>query len=212
MAGGGLPPGGSASGLGAGGGTATAISTGCCRWRSPGYLRALARYRAALAQRNAALRQDGRICARAFDAPLADAGAEVTRIAAGLGLGLGARLERGTGRSRRDRRRSRSPTGATRHWPMPRPGPAAAGRRPRPRPPARRDHVGPHRDDLRLTLGGRSLRDFGSTGQQRSAAIALKLLERSNADVEPHGTRRRSCWTTSSPSWTASGRSGWPRG
>lgn len=37
--------------------------------------------------------------------------------------------------------------------------------------------VGPHRDDLALTLGGRELRTFGSAGQQRSAAIALRLLE-----------------------------------
>jgi DNA replication and repair protein RecF len=37
--------------------------------------------------------------------------------------------------------------------------------------------VGPHRDDLRLTLAGKSLGRYGSTGQQRSAAIALKLLE-----------------------------------
>lgn len=38
-------------------------------------------------------------------------------------------------------------------------------------------HVGPHRDDLELTLGGRDLRVFGSAGQQRTAAIALKMLE-----------------------------------
>lgn len=37
--------------------------------------------------------------------------------------------------------------------------------------------VGPHRDDLALQLGGRDLRTFGSAGQQRSAAIALRLLE-----------------------------------
>jgi DNA replication and repair protein RecF len=37
--------------------------------------------------------------------------------------------------------------------------------------------VGPHRDDLALAIGGRPLRDFGSTGQQRSAAVALKLIE-----------------------------------
>jgi DNA replication and repair protein RecF len=37
--------------------------------------------------------------------------------------------------------------------------------------------VGPHRDDLVLQAGGRSLREFGSTGQQRTAAIALKLVE-----------------------------------
>ena len=50
-------------------------------------------------------------------------------------------------------------------------------------------HVGPHRDDLELTLDGRDLRLFGSAGQQRSAAIALKLLEaatlRDHAGAEP---------------------------
>jgi DNA replication and repair protein RecF len=37
--------------------------------------------------------------------------------------------------------------------------------------------VGPQRDDLVLEIDGRRLRDFGSTGQQRSAAVALKLIE-----------------------------------
>jgi DNA replication and repair protein RecF len=37
--------------------------------------------------------------------------------------------------------------------------------------------AGPHRDELHLHLGGRDLRTFGSAGQQRSAAIALRLLE-----------------------------------
>ena len=37
--------------------------------------------------------------------------------------------------------------------------------------------VGPHRDDLVLEIGGRPLRNVGSTGQQRTAAVALKLLE-----------------------------------
>jgi len=38
-------------------------------------------------------------------------------------------------------------------------------------------HVGPHRDDLDITLDDRDLRMFGSAGQQRSAAIALRMLE-----------------------------------
>jgi DNA replication and repair protein RecF len=37
--------------------------------------------------------------------------------------------------------------------------------------------VGPHRDDLVLTLDERDLRTYGSAGQQRTAAIALRLLE-----------------------------------
>lgn len=36
---------------------------------------------------------------------------------------------------------------------------------------------GPHRDDLRFLANGRDLRTYGSRGQQRSAALALKLAE-----------------------------------
>jgi len=50
-------------------------------------------------------------------------------------------------------------------------------------------HVGPHRDDLEITLDDRDLRSFGSAGQQRSAAIALRMLEaatlRRHAGAEP---------------------------
>ena len=38
-------------------------------------------------------------------------------------------------------------------------------------------HAGPHRDDVELTLDGHQLRAFGSAGQQRTASIALRLLE-----------------------------------
>jgi len=43
-------------------------------------------------------------------------------------------------------------------------------------------HTGPHRDDLSITIDtqdqtARDLRSFGSAGQQRTAAIALRLLE-----------------------------------
>jgi len=37
--------------------------------------------------------------------------------------------------------------------------------------------VGPHRDDLRLLLGERDLGVYGSAGQWRTAALALRLLE-----------------------------------
>jgi DNA replication and repair protein RecF len=37
--------------------------------------------------------------------------------------------------------------------------------------------VGPHRDDVVLQLGGHDLGAFGSRGQQRSVALALKLAE-----------------------------------
>jgi DNA replication and repair protein RecF len=38
--------------------------------------------------------------------------------------------------------------------------------------------VGPHRDDLSIELDGRDLRGFGSRGQQRLMALALRLAER----------------------------------
>jgi DNA replication and repair protein RecF len=37
--------------------------------------------------------------------------------------------------------------------------------------------VGPHRDDVRLTIDGRALDAFGSQGQQRTAVLALKVAE-----------------------------------
>ncbi|MFI5280680.1 MAG: DNA replication/repair protein RecF [Gemmatimonadales bacterium] len=40
-----------------------------------------------------------------------------------------------------------------------------------------RTSVGPHRDELRLTLEDRPLRHYGSAGQQRTGAIALRLIE-----------------------------------
>lgn len=39
--------------------------------------------------------------------------------------------------------------------------------------------VGPHRDDITVTIAGTSARMFGSQGQQRSAVLALKLAEAS---------------------------------
>ncbi|MDI3316855.1 MAG: DNA replication and repair protein RecF [Bacillota bacterium] len=37
--------------------------------------------------------------------------------------------------------------------------------------------VGPHRDDLRLLLAGRDLRSYGSQGQQRTVAVALRMAQ-----------------------------------
>jgi DNA replication and repair protein RecF len=37
--------------------------------------------------------------------------------------------------------------------------------------------VGPHRDDVQLTLNGRSAAQFGSEGQKRTLAIALKMAQ-----------------------------------
>jgi DNA replication and repair protein RecF len=63
--------------------------------------------------------------------------------------------------------------------------------------------MGPHRDDLRLYLNGKSLPDFGSAGQQRSALLALYfsqmeihrklhgfypvfLVDDAEAELDPH--------------------------
>ncbi|MEO7217611.1 MAG: DNA replication/repair protein RecF [Gemmatimonadaceae bacterium] len=50
-------------------------------------------------------------------------------------------------------------------------------------------HTGPHRDDIALQIGGHDLRTFGSGGQQRTAAITLRLLEaetlKSHAGSDP---------------------------
>lgn len=37
--------------------------------------------------------------------------------------------------------------------------------------------VGPHRDDIRFSIDGKDVRKFGSQGQQRTAALSLKLSE-----------------------------------
>jgi DNA replication and repair protein RecF len=153
-----------------------------------GYLRALARYRAALAQRNSALRQGRPAVAAAFDGPLATAGAEIVaarerwarnardRFAAEFEC-LG---ERGLARlSYRGSPELADPGAWTQALRQAEAADRARGV----------STVGPHRDDLRLEIGDRPIREFGSTGQQRSAAVALKLLEmatlREARDSEP---------------------------
>lgn len=48
-------------------------------------------------------------------------------------------------------------------------------------------HTGPHRDDIALQIGGHDLRTFGSGGQQRTAAITLRLLEAETLKVHAGG-------------------------
>ncbi len=153
-----------------------------------GYLRALARYRAALAQRNSALRQGRPELAWAFDRPLAASGAEIVAARERWVRRAGERFA-----AEFDCIGERAPAAMSYRG-----GPELAD------PGAwvqalsqaqGADQVrgtstlGPHRDDLRLEIGGRPVREFGSTGQQRSAAVALKLLElatlREARDTEP---------------------------
>ena len=142
----------------------------------PAYLAALGRYRMALAQRNAALRQGRADLAAAFDAPLVQAGSRITgarlawveRVSEEFGTLLQALGEQAAGALRYH---GTPDLASAEAWPE-RLARAAS------RDLARgATTVGPHRDDLDLRLDERPLRDYGSTGQQRSVAIALKLLE-----------------------------------
>lgn len=140
------------------------------------YYAALARYRAALVQRNAALRQEQPELARAFDGVLAEAGAVVvaSRIAwvdRITGPFVAELDSLGESDAVCVRYHGRAELAEAEAW-----GPALdlAAARDRARGATT---VGPHRDDLVLELGGRPLRSIGSTGQQRTAAVALKLLE-----------------------------------
>ena len=147
------------------------------------YLAALRHYRAALARRNAALREAARPGAKhstvaAWEPALAEHGAviveerrawvadgalEFTRLCADIGeraamtIGYSSSLAE-----------SSDVRGAL----------SDALQRGREHDTRRMiTHAGPHRDDLAVTLGARDLRLVGSAGQQRTAAIALRLLE-----------------------------------
>lgn len=146
------------------------------------YLTSLQMYRAALARRNAALRGAARngdeSAVSVWEPTLAEHGAalvceraqwvreraqEFARLAAAMG-------EEGESRM--------SYHSATLREPDPRNALTESLARQR-RHDMRRGitHSGPHRDDLSLTLDGKELRVFGSAGQQRTAAIALRMLE-----------------------------------
>jgi DNA replication and repair protein RecF len=140
------------------------------------YLRALSRYRAALAQRNSALRQGRFELAGAFDRVLAEAGAAVV---AARWAWAGPAAERfaaefeclGEAEPATLAYRGSPELADEGAW-------ESALRESREADLARgMTTVGPHRDDLTLRIGGRLLREYGSTGQLRSAAVALKLIE-----------------------------------
>lgn len=38
-------------------------------------------------------------------------------------------------------------------------------------------HIGPHKDDIKISIDGTDLRSYGSQGQQRTAALSMKLSE-----------------------------------
>jgi DNA replication and repair protein RecF len=140
------------------------------------YLQAARAYRATLDQRNAALRQGRPSVAALFDEPLARAGAALiaARIAwiEATASRWGERCaELGEPMEVRMRYRGREELARADEWPR-----ALAEASPRD-VASGSTTVGPHRDDILLRLGQAPLRDVGSTGQQRTAAIALKLCE-----------------------------------
>ncbi|MEO8192825.1 MAG: DNA replication and repair protein RecF [Gemmatimonadales bacterium] len=146
------------------------------------YLTSLQHYRAALARRNAALRDavrtsdDGAVAV--WEPTLAEHGAvlvcgratwvtqrseEFSRLSAEIGESGESRMSYVSGIAKEKDVRVALDDALQRHR----------------RHDIRRGmtHSGPHRDDLSFTLGGRDLRLFGSAGQQRTAAIALRMLE-----------------------------------
>lgn len=154
---------------------------------SSGYLGALLRYRAAVAQRNAALRHHDEASAAAFDSAMAQSGATVV-------AGRLAWLSGAEAMWRDELARLGEPLEVTMRY---RGDAALADAAAWPERLAAARHrdlqrgqttLGPHRDDLVLGLAAKPLREFGSTGQQRTAAIALRLLEHDTL-ARDRGTR-----------------------
>lgn len=154
-----------------------------------GYLAALQHYRAALARRNAALRESARSgrtsesSVAVWEPPLAEHGALLWTERRAWVASIAdrfAELCHEIGEPGRVRIRYASSIPPT-DDPVASLAAALADKRGH---DLRRGltHVGPHRDDLTITLAApddapRDLRIFGSAGQQRSAAIALRMLE-----------------------------------
>ncbi len=146
------------------------------------YLSSLQLYRAALARRNAALREaaksgdeasvavwepalaeHGSMLVRERSVWVGDRSAEFSRLSAAIGETGESIMSYVSSIAKEDDVRGALAEALMRHR----------------RHDIRRGvtHSGPHREDLSLTLDGRDLRLFGSAGQQRTAAIALRMLE-----------------------------------
>lgn len=151
----------------------------------PAYLADLQQYERALRQRNALLRAANRPSdpeIAAWDEPLVRYGTSLTsrraeavaRLAAHAGgalkdlTGGGERLELGYAPSVPDAGEGKSAQDAFRE---------ALQRRRAEERIRGATLTGPHRDDLVLSVNGKPLKKFGSQGQQRTAALALKLAE-----------------------------------
>ncbi len=159
---------------------------------SRAYLSALRRYRTALAHRNAALRDASRSrgSARAhesriavWETPLAKLGAELLRERRAWVAEVAARFAALCAAiAASDRLEIRYASAISSQQDAE--GALARELEQRRTLDIRRGitHAGPHRDDLVITIAGGDnapydLRTFGSAGQQRTAAIAMRLLE-----------------------------------
>jgi DNA replication and repair protein RecF len=156
---------------------------------SPGYAADLATYGRALAQRNSllrAIREDTaeRADLRVWDIPFLDAGSRVVEERAAVLVDLAGPLAEAHAEIAPDEAAA-APLGL-RHETN---APAAAGESVRTALERRLAEtadkevwhgatlIGPHRDDIVFTLGGRDLASYGSRGQQRTAILAAKLAE-----------------------------------
>jgi len=144
----------------------------------PGYLDALQRYHKALAGRNALLKTGATTSEiAAFEHPLSDA---AVRLIAGREAGVAALT-----RLVAEGYRAIVPEGEVPDLAYEADAVetdagvyagALAGLREQDRA-MRNTQRGPHRDDFALRIDGRSARDFGSEGQQRSLVLALRLAQ-----------------------------------
>ena len=142
---------------------------------SPTYLRSLQAYRAALARRNAALRSGGPVAV--WEPPLAQHGAVICRERVAWVLDSApalARLAAAIGESAPVGVRYASTLGEQADEKALADALAEGRTNDIKRGMTR---IGVHRDDLAVSLGEHDLREFGSAGQQRTVAIALRMLE-----------------------------------
>lgn len=153
---------------------------------SKGYLHALQLYRAALDRRNAALRDAARSGARGglpavevWEMPIAEHGATLMRVRRGWITRVAERFaERCAAIGERGEialRYEATVDASAESLELALTEALAAKRASDVRYGL--TQVGPHRDDVTMSLGGRELRVFGSAGQQRTAAIAFRTLE-----------------------------------
>ena len=153
------------------------------------YRRALRDYERALRQRNQALRVEApELVLTTWDEALVTAGVPVVLARARFVARLAERFAAVAGSIAGQAERGDCTLGYRPSVPLAEDAgeePGAVGevwhralRAERPRDRARHwTGVGPHRDEVAIAIDGRSLARFGSTGEQRTAAIALRLLE-----------------------------------